>query len=79
MRKNIWSKKNIISLLFVGILFLAIPIGVQLVERQQRFSARAASEAVTFSGDVKCSGNECTTKSPTVNFNLKSPIGPPIQ
>ncbi|MFH0937267.1 MAG: hypothetical protein V1808_03155 [Candidatus Daviesbacteria bacterium] len=77
---KLWSKKNIITFLLVGIGLLVIPFGVKLAEQQTFLRIRAAGNEITFSGDtVKCdaSGNNCTTSSEEVLVELRSPLGPP--
>lgn len=73
---NRLSKKNIVTFLVVGILFLSIPFAVKLVQQQQTIRSRAGSDPVTFSGPgVKCTGDECTTTSSEIKVELLSPFG----
>ncbi|EKD91193.1 MAG: hypothetical protein ACD_30C00040G0038, partial [uncultured bacterium] len=42
VRELLHNKKTLITLLLVGILILAIPLGISLVKYQQRLSSQAA-------------------------------------
>lgn len=80
---QIFTKKNIISFLVIGILLLSIPFGVRLVIEQTQLRSRAAADPITFvpSETVACktvnNRQECTTTSDTVSIELRSPLGPP--
>lgn len=80
---QIFTKKNIISFLVIGILLLSIPFGVKLALEQTQLRSRAAVVPITFvAGDtVSCktvnNREECTTTSDTVPVELRSPLGPP--
>lgn len=83
------SRRNIISFLLIGILMLAIPFGVRLVEQRQQVRSKATlsnEDAIKFSG----SGANCTTSAGgdqpscaatanTLDIDLTSPFGPPGQ
>lgn len=73
------DKKNTINLLILGILILGIPVTVNLVSQQRIFSSRAAVDPIVFidSDTLNKEGNRWVTTSPTVFFNLVSPLGPP--
>lgn len=76
-----FTKKNIIALLIMGVLVLAIPIGLKLAQKQQQLKSRASGgqAGITFTGpNVSCdSGGSCTTKSASVEVDLVSPDGLP--
>lgn len=76
---NLFSKRNIISFLVIGIMLAAIPVAVRLVKEQQQLKSKAASTAgIIFTGDkVKqdSSGNYTTT-SPDLQIKVTSPFGP---
>lgn len=80
---QVFTKKNIISFLVIGILLLSIPFGVRLALEQTQLRSRAAVNVITFvQGDtVACktvnNKEECTTTSDTVPVELRSPLGPP--
>lgn len=80
---QIFTKKNILSFLVIGILLLSIPFGVKLALEQTQLRSKAANTEITFvPGDtVKCtttnSVETCTTTSDTVPIELRSPLGPP--
>jgi len=78
---NLFSKKNIISFLVIGILMLAIPVGVQLVQKQQALKSKAAGDPINLVGpNVKCSQgtNECVVTDKSFEVELRSPYGPPL-
>lgn len=71
------NKKNLITLVLIGILLLAIPVGINLLKQQQIIQSRATGDEIKFSGtSVKCSGGDCTTTSPTVQVDLTPPVWP---
>lgn len=70
---SIFTKTNLVTLLFLAILILAIPLGVKLAQESQILKSRAASTPITFGGTgVDCSGATCTTTSPNFNIILNS-------
>lgn len=73
---SVLNKKNIITLLIIGIMLLVIPAGVKLVSQTQLFRSRAAADPITFTGD-SVSADKRTTSSTTVTVELRSPLGPP--
>lgn len=77
--RKLLSKKNIIAFLVVGILLLAVPVGVRLVKEQQFLRSRAAGFEIRFSGDsvTQDSQGNYTTSDPTVDIDLYG--GPPVQ
>lgn len=70
------SKKNVITLLLVGIFLLSIPFAVKLVQQQQELRSKASGgDVVNFTGPgVNCQGNECTTTGDTVQIELRAPV-----
>lgn len=73
------NKKNLVSLLVLGILILGIPLGVNLVKLQQIIKSRAAVDPITFTGPnvrQKNDGTWVATK-PKIQLQLTSPLGPP--
>lgn len=46
--KDFITKKNILSLLSLGIIILAIPLGINLIQQQQIFKSRATAATLTF-------------------------------
>lgn len=74
------NKRNLVSLLILGILILGIPLGVNLVRLQQIIRSRAAGEPpIKFVGDnvkQKSDGSWVATK-PQIQLQLTSPLGPP--
>lgn len=70
---SVFTKNNLITLLFLAILILAIPLGVKLAQQTQIFKPKAASLPIQFSGTgVDCTGATCTTTSTNVNVILNS-------
>ncbi len=81
------NRKNLISVLALGILILALPLGISLLQRQQIIKSRAAGvDPITFvaGANVKQKGNGAwiATKSQNgkyaVSLQLTSPLGPPV-
>jgi hypothetical protein len=72
-----FSKKNIITLLILVILALAIPLGVNLVQKTQVFLPGATGSEITFPNLKQNESGQYVTDSPTVNIKLFSPFGPP--
>lgn len=77
--EGLFSKKNIITMLVIGIAVLIIPAAYRLLQEAQIFQSRAAGEVVTFVGDniSKDSAGNITTTTSTVGIELRSPLGPP--
>lgn len=73
-------KDNLISLLFLGILALAIPLGMSILRQQQIIKSRANVDPIVLTGSnaQKKNGIWITTK-PKVSLQLTSPLGPPQQ
>lgn len=76
---KLFSKRNLISYLILLILILAIPLGLRLVQTQQKLASRAAGGEVTFRGEgVDCPvTGECTATRSQIEVVLDSPFGPP--
>ncbi|MFA5933359.1 MAG: hypothetical protein WCV81_03815 [Microgenomates group bacterium] len=70
------NKKNIITLLIIGIMVLVIPVGVKLASEQQFLRSKAAADPITFTGD-NVSPDKRTTSSTALTVELRSPLGPP--
>ena len=78
-KKELLTKKNILAAIVVVLLLLAIPITVNLVQQQQKIKSKAASDPVVFTGPnvSKDNNGQYVTTDPTVQIELRSPIGPP--
>lgn len=81
---NLFTKKNLISLLILAIMIVAIPIGVKLIQNQQILKSRALAPSIQFTGQgVTCNGKSCVTTQvdstghATVDLEITSPLGPP--
>lgn len=77
-QENIFTKKNLITLLILSIIIVAIPLGVKLIQTQQILKSKAAGqEKIEFVGlgvvGGRCSGNNCETKNLTVDIEITSP------
>ena len=74
------SKKTIIGVLIAGILILAIPLTVKLVQTQLQLKSRASGNEISFpdtdTHSQKCQGNVCTTTKADIQIQLDSPYGP---
>lgn len=68
------NKKNLANLLLLGILVLAIPLGVNLVRQQQVLKSRATASAIVFSGpNVKTINNKTVATKPEVTLEITAP------
>lgn len=75
--KELATKKNIASLLVIGILILAIPLGVRLIRYQQLVSIFAAEPSVNFvSPNVETREGKLVATSATVGVTLTPPWAP---
>ncbi|MBI2196785.1 hypothetical protein HYU45_04225 [Candidatus Daviesbacteria bacterium] len=79
------QKKTLITLLILGILILAVPLGINLIKQQQIFKSRAAGEPIVIqeTKDVfqktKPDGTLewVARKDAKISIELTSPLGPP--
>lgn len=78
------SKKNLINLLVLGIIILALPLGMQLVRTQQILRSRATIPPVVITGPnvIDITGGRKALKPNEqgdfiVGLELTSPLGPP--
>lgn len=72
------QKKNLVNLLLLGILVLALPLGVNLIRQQQIIKSRAAVAAITFKGsNVEQKNGSMVALKPQISLELTSPLGPP--
>lgn len=73
------SKKNLTSLLILGILILALPIGIKQLQRQQIIKSRADVEPIIFTGpNVKQKADKTwVATKPEISLQIASPLGPP--
>ncbi|KKR81268.1 MAG: hypothetical protein UU73_C0003G0168 [Candidatus Daviesbacteria bacterium GW2011_GWA1_41_61] len=85
-RREFLTKNNLIAFLLLGIFALSIPLTVSLLKEQQRLRSKAAEEPpIVFKGDsVKVNSTlpitdpaYYTTTDPTVQVELRSPLGDP--
>lgn len=75
------EKKNLFNLLVLGILVLALPLGINLIRQQQILKSRAAVDPIVFTGDnvqKKADGSWVALK-PQITLTLTSPLGPAVQ
>lgn len=75
------NRKTVISLLIIGILLLAIPLGLRLLQNQQIIKSRAAAGPIIFQGiNVSVQNARQVFRlddqgTPTVGLTLTSPFG----
>lgn len=80
------QKKNLISLLILGILILAVPIGINLIRQTQIFKSRATGEPIAIkesTGVFRRTKPDGTlewvaNKGARVSLELNSPLGSPF-
>lgn len=71
-------KKNLVNLLILGILILALPLGIKLIQQQQIIKSRAEIEPITFTGpNVEQRGSEWVATKPQIQLKITSPLGGP--
>ncbi len=74
------NKKNLISLLVLGILILALPIGINLIRQQQILRSRADVDTIVFTGtNIEKRNGKSIVLDPKqpISLQLTSPLGPP--
>ncbi|MBU1032219.1 hypothetical protein KKE03_04865 [Patescibacteria group bacterium] len=73
------TKKNLTSLLLLGILILGLPIGIELLKQQQIIKSGAETQDpiqfIKSDTEFESSGAWVTTD-PNITFNITSPLGP---
>lgn len=75
------QKKNLLNLLVLGILVLALPLGIDLIRQQQILKSRAAVDPIVFTGanvQQKTDGTWVALQ-PQIALTLASPLGPAVQ
>lgn len=81
MENSSLNRKNIITFLVIGILLLAIPLGLRLLQSQQILKSKAAATPITFQGiNVTNQNGKQVFRlddqgQPTVGLTLTSPFG----
>lgn len=72
------NKKSLVSILLLGILVLAIPIGMELLKYQRIIKSRATSDPIVFveSDNVFQKDGKWFTKTKNVSVQITSPLGP---
>lgn len=74
------NKKNLISLLVLGILILALPLGINLIRQQQILRSRAGVDPIVFTGtNVEQRNGKWIVLDPKqpISLQLTSPLDPP--
>lgn len=74
---KLFTKKNIISLLIIGIILLIIPVGVKLAQQQQQFRSQAANPVQIIFTGPNVSTDKKTATTPEIEVQLHAPW-PPI-
>lgn len=73
------QKGNILTILVVIILLGALVAGVYLVQTKQLLKSRASNDPITPVGsNVSLDNGVWKTSSPTVEFELRSPLAPAV-
>ncbi|MBI2314540.1 hypothetical protein HYU93_00550 [Candidatus Daviesbacteria bacterium] len=74
------NKKHLVSILILGILILAIPIGMELLKNQRMIRSRASGDPIAFveSDDVFQKDGKWFTKSKSFSVQITSPLGPAV-
>ncbi len=72
------NKKHLISLLLLGILIIALPLGIKLVSQQKIIQSRATNPPIVFKGNnvVQRNGQWIAIK-PQISLELTSALGAP--
>lgn len=74
------NKKNLATLLLLGILILALPLGINLIQKQQVLKSRAAADPIVIKGSAdvyQVDGQWVAKKDAKISLELTSPLGPP--
>lgn len=74
------NKKRVISLLLLGILILALPLGINLIQKQQVLKSRATADPIVIKGatDVYQVNDQWVAKKDArISLEITSPLGPP--
>lgn len=73
------KKNNLITLLILGILILAVPIGINLIKNQQIFKSRAAADPIVFTGNAVSRNGQwfVVDRAKPISLELTSPLGGP--
>lgn len=76
--EQLLSKKNLIVIFILITLAVSIPLGINLLQKQQQLKSRAAEEAqnqIRFTGSgVNCDNQgRCTTPNDKVDLQLQAP------
>lgn len=73
------NKKNLAGILVLLVLILALPLGLNLLQRQQIIKSRAVGEPIVFveSSDLFQKDGKWITKKPQISLQITSPLGPP--
>lgn len=71
---SLFSKKNIINLLLLGILILGIPLATNMIKYRQILTSRAGADPITFTGvNIKTVGANKYATSTKVDIELVAP------
>lgn len=74
------EKKNFANLLILGIMILALPLGINLVRQQQIIKSRADITPIVIKGDnVVTKNGQLVATAPQVTLELISPLGSPAR
>src|SRR3972149_7248060 len=71
------NRKNLTKVLFLVMLILALPIGLQILQQQQIFKSRAAVDPIVFKGDnVALRNGEWVALKPQCSLEIIAPFSP---
>lgn len=74
------NKKNLATLLLLGILILALPLGINLIQKQQVLKSRATTDPIVIKGSTdvyQVNGQWVAKKDAKISLEITSPLGPP--
>lgn len=74
------NKKNLATLLLLGILILALPLGINLIQKQQTLKSRATADPIVIKGSTdvyQVDGQWVAKKDAKISLEITSPLGPP--
>ncbi len=80
VRELLQNRKHLVSILILGILILAIPIGMELLKNQRIIRSRASGDPIAFveSDDVFQKEGKWFTKNKKISLKITSPLGGPV-
>jgi|GEM_PF-2330083 len=73
------NKKNLANILILGILILALPLGINLIRQQQILKSRAAADPIVFTQNAVLKNGQwfVVDRTKPISLEVTSPLGPP--